>query len=136
LREAQVVIESWRRHDNAVRLHAALGYQSPAPEVFVPAFAARPATLPLALRPTLHNVQPEPPRGADQYECRFTFLQPLLKRGFGITTISGCLDMAPHHLNLELIMVALLILFMVETLRYDNLHSALDCRGKDMRTAR
>jgi len=40
LREAQIVIESWRRHYNRVRPHAALGYTPPAPEVFVPALAA------------------------------------------------------------------------------------------------
>ena len=45
LREAQIVIESWRRHYNAVRPHASLNYKAPAPEVFVPAFAAWPATL-------------------------------------------------------------------------------------------
>ena len=43
LREAQIVIESWRRHYNAVRPHASLDYQAPAPEVFVPAPAAWPA---------------------------------------------------------------------------------------------
>jgi putative transposase len=53
LREAQIIIESWRQHYNAVRPHASLGYKPPAPEVFVPAFAwpasrrrpAPPATL-------------------------------------------------------------------------------------------
>ena len=35
LREAQIIIESWRRHDNTVRPHASLGYKPPAPEVFV-----------------------------------------------------------------------------------------------------
>ena len=40
LREVQIVIESWRRHYNAIRPHASLGYKPPAPEVFVPAFAA------------------------------------------------------------------------------------------------
>jgi putative transposase len=45
LREAQVVVESWRRHYNAVRPHASLGYKPPAPEVFVPALSAWPATL-------------------------------------------------------------------------------------------
>jgi putative transposase len=45
LREAQIIIESWRRHYNAIRPHASLGYKPPAPEVFVPAFAAWPATL-------------------------------------------------------------------------------------------
>lgn len=45
LREAQIVIESWRRHPNTVRPHASVGYRPPAPEVFVPAFAAWPAAL-------------------------------------------------------------------------------------------
>ena len=45
LREAKVVIESWRRHYNAVRPHASLGYKPPAPEVFMPAFTAWPASL-------------------------------------------------------------------------------------------
>jgi putative transposase len=42
LREAKIVIESWRRHYNAIRPHASLGYRVPAPEVFVPALAAWP----------------------------------------------------------------------------------------------
>ena len=45
LREAQIVIESWRRHYNRIRPHASLGYKPPAPEVFVPALAAWPAAL-------------------------------------------------------------------------------------------
>ena len=40
LREAQIVIESWRRHYNTIRPHASIGYTPPAPEVFVPAFTA------------------------------------------------------------------------------------------------
>ena len=39
LREAQVVIESWRRPCNAVRPHASLGCRAPAPEGLVPALA-------------------------------------------------------------------------------------------------
>ena len=63
LREAEILIESWRRHYNTVRPHASLGYRPPAPEVFIPAFAAWPAapagsastaTLPLAPRPALN----------------------------------------------------------------------------------
>jgi len=64
LREAQVVIEGWRRHYNAVRPHASLGYRAPAPEVFVPALAmgtpapSRPASLAIpagvAPRPVMH----------------------------------------------------------------------------------
>ena len=63
LREARVVIESWRPHYNSVRPHASLGYRPPAPEVFVPALSAWPAApprpapparLPLAQRPTLN----------------------------------------------------------------------------------
>ena len=55
LQEAQIVIESWRRHYNAVRPHASIGYRAPAPEVFVPALAAWPAvqsrTAPPAMPP-------------------------------------------------------------------------------------
>jgi putative transposase len=55
LKEARIVIESWRRHYNTVRPHASLGYKPPAPEVFVAAFAAwpsaRPQTAPTATLP-------------------------------------------------------------------------------------
>jgi putative transposase len=55
LRKAKIVIENWRRHYNAVRPHASLGYKPPAPEVFVPALAAwpsaRPRTVPTATLP-------------------------------------------------------------------------------------
>jgi putative transposase len=60
LREAQIIIESWRRHYNTIRPHASLGYKPPAPEVFMPAFAAWPAALrqpapaTLAQRPALN----------------------------------------------------------------------------------
>ncbi|MFY9294423.1 MAG: IS3 family transposase [Methylorubrum rhodinum] len=63
LKEAQIVIESWRRHYNGVRPHASLGYLPPAPEVFVSTWSAWPAALtrpapPAKLiveeRPTLH----------------------------------------------------------------------------------
>jgi putative transposase len=62
LREAQIIIESWRRHYNTVRPHGSLGYRPPAPEVFVPALAwpaaqprpAPPAMLTVAQRPTLN----------------------------------------------------------------------------------
>ncbi len=36
LREAQIMIEWWRRHYNAVRPHSALGYRPPAPEATSP----------------------------------------------------------------------------------------------------
>ena len=63
LREAQIIIESWQRHYNTIRPHGSLGYKPPAPEVFVPAFAAwpaeltrpaPPAKLPPVQRPTLN----------------------------------------------------------------------------------
>lgn len=42
LREAQVLIEAWRRHYNAVRPHSALGWKPPAPEnIVLPAWPAR-----------------------------------------------------------------------------------------------
>jgi putative transposase len=61
LKEAQIVIESWRRHYNTVRPHGSLGYKPPAPEVFVPALSMRAVPRPqptalsvLAERPSLH----------------------------------------------------------------------------------
>ena len=60
LREAQIVIESWRRHYNTVRPHASLGYRPPAPEVFVPAFAAWPAAPPRPAPPAMLLVAPRP----------------------------------------------------------------------------
>jgi len=44
LREAQILIERWRRHYNAIRPHSALGYRPPAPESIVP----------VDPRPTMH----------------------------------------------------------------------------------
>lgn len=35
LREAQVLIEAWRRHYNAVRPHSSLGYRPPAPQAIL-----------------------------------------------------------------------------------------------------
>ena len=63
LAEARVLIERWRRHYNAVRPHASLGYRAPAPEVVVPTPIVRmagplrpasPATPAVALRPVMH----------------------------------------------------------------------------------
>ena len=36
LREAQIIIETWRRHYNTKRPHSALGYRPPAPEAIIP----------------------------------------------------------------------------------------------------
>ena len=36
LREAQIIIEGWRKHYNQKRPHSALGYRPPAPEAIVP----------------------------------------------------------------------------------------------------
>lgn len=36
LREAEVLIENWRRHYNAVRPHSSLNYRPPAPEAILP----------------------------------------------------------------------------------------------------
>ena len=35
LREAQIIIEEWRRHYNTKRPHSAFGYRPPAPETIV-----------------------------------------------------------------------------------------------------
>ena len=60
LKEAQVIIESWRRHYNTARPHGSIGYKPPAPEVFVPAFAAWPATQPRPASPPMLMVAPRP----------------------------------------------------------------------------
>ena len=63
LAEAKIVIESWRRHYNTVRPHGSLGYKPPAPEVFVPAIAARAAARPRPAPPPAlaqsSDLQPE-----------------------------------------------------------------------------
>ncbi len=59
LREAQIIIESWRRHYNGVRPHPSLGYRPPAPEVLVPTYAAWPAAQP---RPAPRAMLPMVPR--------------------------------------------------------------------------
>jgi len=43
LKEAQIMIEAWRRHYNTIRPHSSLGYRPPAPEAFI-----SPATKPMA----------------------------------------------------------------------------------------
>ncbi|GAB5448415.1 MAG: IS3 family transposase [Gymnodinialimonas sp.] len=44
LREAQILIEQWRKHYNTKRPHSALGYRPPAPETIIP----------MAPRPIMH----------------------------------------------------------------------------------
>jgi putative transposase len=36
LKEAQIVIEQWRKHFNTIRPHSALNYRPPAPQTFAP----------------------------------------------------------------------------------------------------
>ena len=60
LREAEILIESWRRHYNAVRPHASLGYRPPAPEVFIPGFTAWPATQAGSASPATLKLAPRP----------------------------------------------------------------------------
>ena len=47
LREAQLLIEAWRRHHNALRPHSALGWRPPAPEVRVAGAGAWPPSSPV-----------------------------------------------------------------------------------------
>jgi transposase InsO family protein len=53
LKEAQIVIEDWRRHYNRVHPHSPLGYTPPAPEVV--AWPALPAVE--SARPTIASSQ-------------------------------------------------------------------------------
>lgn len=54
LYEAQVLIERWRRHYNAVRPHSALNYRPPAPETILPP-ALEPSYAPLRPAPRLDH---------------------------------------------------------------------------------
>ena len=76
LREAQVLIESWRRHYNAIRPHSALGYRPPAPEVIVPArAAASPAARPRPASPAALQLVPRP--ALNQHPARTTRWGPV-----------------------------------------------------------
>ncbi len=55
LKEAQIVIENWRRHYNTVRPHSSLGYRPPAPETVL-----WPAAQPRPTPPTTPTVAPRP----------------------------------------------------------------------------
>ena len=60
LREAQILIENWRRHYNTIRPHSALGYRPPAPEIIVPDLTAWPAAQPRPASPTTLPLAPRP----------------------------------------------------------------------------
>ena len=60
LREAQVIVEEWRRHYNTVRPHGSIGYKPPAPEVYLPGFHAGLAAQPRPAPPALLMVAPRP----------------------------------------------------------------------------
>ena len=63
LAEAQVLIEAWRRHFNAVRPHSSLNYRPPAPEAIV----ARGGTIvPWASAPTLEGARSPNPTVASE----------------------------------------------------------------------
>jgi putative transposase len=58
VREAQILIESWRRHDNTIRPHSALAYRPPAPAVIVPALTTWPAPSPRPVPPATLRLVP------------------------------------------------------------------------------
>ena len=58
LKEARIVIESWRRYYNTLRPHGSLGYRAPAPEVFMPLTPARAAPQ--------HQTAPPPALASEQ----------------------------------------------------------------------
>ena len=55
LREAQILIESWRRHSNSIRPHPALRWMPPAPEVRLTKPQLWPARPPAHHAPTNHH---------------------------------------------------------------------------------
>ena len=60
LREAQVIVEGWRRHYNTVRPHGSIGYKPPAPEVHQLGIDAGLAAQPRPAPPALLVVAPKP----------------------------------------------------------------------------
>jgi transposase InsO family protein len=55
LAEARIVIEGWRQYYNTQRPHSSLGYKPPAPKALIwPATPPEPASLAIAVRPTMH----------------------------------------------------------------------------------
>ena len=63
LAEAQVLIESWRRHFNAIRPHSALKYRPPAPEAVIPRGGR---ILPWASAPALEGARSPNPNMASE----------------------------------------------------------------------
>lgn len=61
LKEAKIIIVSWRQHYNTVRPHASLGYRPPAPEVFIPTSAAWSAAQPRPATPPTRSLSQEAP---------------------------------------------------------------------------
>jgi len=55
LKEAQILIEGWRQHYNAIRPHSALRWTPPAPEVRLPKPQVWPATTPAHHAPTNYH---------------------------------------------------------------------------------
>jgi putative transposase len=84
LKEAQIVIESWRRHYNTLRPHGSLGYKPPAPEVFVPAMSARAAQQPRPAAPPALAERPDllPGNWTGQSE-NFPVMSPGWEKGKG-----------------------------------------------------
>lgn len=67
VKEAKVLIESWRKHYNTVRPHSALDYRPPAPETIAPPPhppTPPPAPMGAAAGPTSASLRSDLPRGA------------------------------------------------------------------------
>ena len=60
LREAQVIVERWRKHYNTVRPHGSIGYRPPASEVYLPSLSAGLAAQPRPAPPALLKLAPQP----------------------------------------------------------------------------
>ena len=60
LREAEVIIESWRNHCNTARPHGSIGCKPPTPEVYRPSLNAGLAAQPRPAPPAVLMVAPRP----------------------------------------------------------------------------
>jgi hypothetical protein len=87
LKEAQILIEGWRQHNNAIRPHSALRWTPPAPEVRLPKPQVRPATTLAHYAQTKLSLTPEPGLGAGQLTHKRTAVTS--DRVAGIACLSG-----------------------------------------------
>ena len=86
LREAQIVVEKWRKHYNTARPHSSIGHRPPAPQVYSPDLGAGLAAHPQPAPPALLTVAPRPTM--NYHPSRTTKWGPIKNAGLAPLTAS------------------------------------------------